>query len=119
MRMNVQAVVRAYLADALPDASVRVVVPNPRPERFVLVRREGGARIDRHRDNAGIGVDCWAKTEAEAADLASRMSDAMSALEYSDGIASVEEEAFRSDPDPVDSSPRWYGSYTLTTYQTN
>ena len=49
--MNVQAVVRAYLADALPDASVRVVVPNPRPERFVLVRREGGARIDRHRDN--------------------------------------------------------------------
>lgn len=117
MRLNTQAVVRAALAGALTDATVRVTVPNPRPDKFVLVRREGGRRLDLHRDNVGIGVDCWADTEANAAELASRMSDAMFALEHVDGIASVTEESFRSDPDPVDASPRWYGSYTLITYR--
>lgn len=119
MRLNAQAAVRAHLSKALPDAKVGVTVPRPRPEAFVLVRREGGARLDAHRDSAGIGVECWHSTEAEAADLASRMSDAMLALEREPGFASASEEAFYSDPDPEDASPRWYGSYTLITYQTD
>lgn len=118
MRYDAQGNVRAHLAAALPDATVRTRVPNPRPERFVLVRREGGGRLDAHRDGPGIGVECWAPTEAEAYGLASRASDAMLALQYGPGVAAVEEEALYSDPDPEDGSPRWYGSYTLITFET-
>lgn len=118
MRLNVQAVVLSALADAFPDILVRGTVPKDRPNPFICARREGGARrSDGHTDSAGIGVDCWAATEAEAAAIASRMSDVMMSLEYAPGIASVTEEAFRSDPDPADASPRWYGSYTLITYR--
>lgn len=119
MRFNAQASARAYLARELPDAKVGVTVPRPRPDAFVLVRREGGSMLDPYRDSAGIGVECWAPTEAKAFDLASRMSRAMLAMEREPGVAFVEEEAFYSDPDPEDASPRWYGSYTLITYQTN
>lgn len=118
MRFGSQAFVRAFLASVLTDATVRTSVPNPRPEQFVLVTREGGGKLDRYRDGPGIGVTCWAATEAKAANLASRMSDAMFSLEYQNGIASVDEEAFYSDPDPTDKNPRWYGSYTLITYET-
>ena len=119
MRLNAQAVARAFLAKALPDAKVGVTVPKPRPSLFVLVRREGGSMLDAYRDSVGIGVECWAPTEAEAANLAARMSHAMLALERQPGVASVVEEAFYSDPDPEDSNPRWYGSYTLITYEIN
>lgn len=119
MRLNAQAAARACLARALPDAQVGAEVPGPRPERFVLVRREGGSRIDAYRDAPGIGVTCWASTEAEACALAERASRAMLAMELERGVASVEEESLRSDPDPEDGSPRWYGSYTLITYETN
>lgn len=119
MRLNAQALVRSALADALPDATVRVSVPNPRPPSFVLVRREGGSMADAYRDMPGIGVFCWAETEAKACDLASRASIAMLALEHVRGVARVDEEILLSSPDPEDKSPRWYGSYTLTTYQTN
>lgn len=117
MRLEAQAFVRARLETALADATVRVKVPDPRPETFVLVKREGGGKIDPWRDGPGIGVTCWAPTEAEAAKLALRASAAMLALERVHGVASVTEESLYSDPDPVDSNPRWYGSYTLITYQ--
>ena len=119
MRLNAQAVVRAHLAAELPEAEVGVKVPNPRPPAFVLVRREGGSMKDAYRDGPGIGVTCWERTEAKAYALADRASRALFSLEREPGVASVAEEALRSDPDPEDGSPRWYGSYTLTTYEIN
>lgn len=117
MRLNSQAVVRDALAKALTDATVGVTVPRPRPKHFVLVRREGGSMQDAYRDKPGIGIFCWAPTEAGAANLASRVSQIMFSLEYTPGIASVVEEVFTSASDTEDSSPRWYGSYTLITYE--
>jgi predicted RNase H-like nuclease len=117
MRYNAQGGVRDFLARTLEDAIVRVNVPNPMPQKFVLVRQEGGRRLDAHRSSAGIGVFVWAATEAEAYDLALRVSEAMRLLAYTAGVADVIEEEFGSSPDPEDKKPRWYGSYTLTTYE--
>lgn len=116
-RLNVQAEVRRMLESALPDVEVRVSVPDPRPPKLVVVRREGGAMENRLVDRAGVGVDMWAPTEAEAAELAERVSDSMLSLGFADGFALVREEAMRSDPDMVAKSPRWYASYTLWTYK--
>ena len=62
-------------------------------------------------------MTCWERTEAYA--LAERVEGDVYSLEREPGVASVAEEALRSDPDPEDASPRWYGSYTLITYEIN
>ena len=45
-------------------------VPNPRPDRLVVVRRDGGNVVGAF-DRPRIAVDGWAKTEQDATNLAS------------------------------------------------
>lgn len=116
-RPNVQADVRSRLQDALTGATVRVSVPDPMPLPLVVVRREGGAMADVLNDRAGIGVDVWARTEAEAADLAMRASAAVMALPLAAGYSRKAEETLRSDYDTDRDLPHWYGSYTINCYK--
>ena len=122
-RLNVQADVRSYLAASLDGVEVRVRVPDPRPERLVVVTREGGRRLDALRDRAGVGVLVWAPTEAECQELADEVADLMFALNgdfgFRRGYDLVEEEALYSDADTETrpDTPRWYGSYTITTHR--
>lgn len=119
-RLRVEAVVRDFLAGRLTGAVVRVRVPDPRPPTLVLVKRSGGAAQDRLVDRAGVELVMWAPTEAEAEDLAHEAAAAMAWLDrhgFPMGIARVDEEVLRSDPDPRAEAPRWYGSYTLWTYE--
>lgn len=51
-------------------AWVDIKVPNPRHDRMVIVRRDGGPRLDTVREAARLTVRTWGKTEKEAADLA-------------------------------------------------
>lgn len=115
-----QSFVIEYLKDRLfdDDVSVATTRPNPSPPFVVTVKREGGGALDTHRDAPGIGIYCWAPTEQRAAHLAKRVSKEMLRLPYEvQGVAKVVEETLYSAPDPKSSNPRWYGSYTLTTYQ--
>lgn len=116
-RLNAQAAVRRLLAEELPDAEVRASVPDPRPARLVVVRREGGCRDAHLLDTAGIGIDMYAPTELEASELAEAVSDAMLRLPFSEGFAKVSEETCRSDYDVKAGCPRWYASYTLRTFK--
>lgn len=43
-------------------------VPNPRPDRLVVVRRDGGA-VSGLFDFPRVSLDVWAKTEQDATDL--------------------------------------------------
>lgn len=115
--LNVQGDLRRRLADALAPTEVRVRVPDSRPERLVTVTREGGSRRNALLDGPGIGIYCWAPTEQEAWELADAVADEMAALPFSAGYASAVQEAMYSDPDPDTRSPRWYLSYTVTTYK--
>ena len=45
-------------------------VPTPRSDRMVVVRRDGGPRLDRTRDLAHLTVRVWGSSEQEATDLA-------------------------------------------------
>ena len=118
-RRNTQALLRAALAEALPGVEVRTRVPDPRPDRLVVVRRTAGGEANALVDRAGVGVECWAPTEQGAWELADACSRALRRLRFADGYCSVEEESLRSDYDTVRGSPRWFGSYTVTTYATN
>jgi hypothetical protein len=44
-------------------------VPNPRRDRMVIVRRDGGGRLDAVREAPRLGVNVWAKTEQDANNL--------------------------------------------------
>ena len=114
---DVQGGLRRSLASALPDVEVRVSVPDPRPPTLVVVRREGGRRENALIDRAGVGIDCWAPTEADAYALADRVAGAMDELRFADGWADVSMESMRSDYDVVAKSPRWYLSYTIKAYK--
>ena len=45
-------------------------VPNPRRDRMVVIRRDGGPRLDLVREAARLGIRVWAKKEQDATDLA-------------------------------------------------
>lgn len=117
MHLNVQADLRSRLASALAPVEVRVSVPDPRPDELVTVRREGGAFQDALRDRAGVGISCWAPTEARACELAHEVAEAIGSLGFADGYALVEMDSMESDPDPDSGAARWYLSYTITCFQ--
>lgn len=49
-------------------------VPDPRHDRMVIVRRDGGPRLDVIRRQNRLAVRVWAKDEAETAQLAELVS---------------------------------------------
>lgn len=95
------------------DAPVSNKVPNPRPPRFVTVRRHGGPRANVVTDAPQIGVEVWGESDADAHDLAQV---ARSALLYQlrgqviDGhtVYRVTEIGGPGNlPDPVSNQPRY------------
>jgi hypothetical protein len=44
-------------------------VPDPRRDRMVIVRRDGGGRLDAIREAPRLGINVWATTEQDATDL--------------------------------------------------
>lgn len=51
------------------DVWVSNSVPSPRPDRMVIVRRDGGVQAEM-RDRPRVSLRCWATSEKDAADLA-------------------------------------------------
>lgn len=60
---------QAELTNRGDTAAVHVSVPNPRPDRFVLVPRVGGPRRNLVVDSPTIAVEAWAATPKQAHDL--------------------------------------------------
>lgn len=115
--LNIQADLIARLARAFPNATVRRFVPEKVPERLITVHREGGRRQNDLVDSPGIGINAWAPSELEASRMAEDISDLMASLAFSEGYATITQEAMYSSPDPDTDHPRWYLSYTFQTYE--
>lgn len=116
MALDIQADLRSRLAVALSPIEVRIRVPDERPSEFVVVRREGGREKNKHLDSPGVGIWCWASTEEKAYELAEKVSQFMRFLPFQGGYSSVVQEAMYSAPDPEINTPRWYLSYSFTTF---
>lgn len=67
---NAVHVVGEYLKGVMPDETIGQRVPNPRPDRFVTLRRVGGVRRSLVSDAATITYECWGASEDDAAQLA-------------------------------------------------
>lgn len=118
-RLDVESFLIGRLSEALPGTKVMGYVPDPRPERLLVVQRRGGAHTGLLLDHAGIHVQAWGATEQEAFDTLSEASEvilALPATSFGCGVCRVEEESFRADPDPETDLPRYFASFTLTTF---
>ena len=108
----------ALAARAEPYAAgvkVAVTVPATRPARLVVVRRDGGPRLDVARETARLGVRVWAGTEQDATDLARLVAALLWAAPDGNPVLKVTQ---TSGPSPVpDSSgqPLRYLTFEVTT----
>lgn len=123
-RLNIESYLISYLRGSLVGVEVRTRVPNPRPERLVVVTRGGGGRVNSLQDRPGVHLTIYGGSEWETSELAAEVADLMDALNRSDeamlaGVSRVEEESLRSDPDTQTQpdTPRWFASYTITTHR--
>lgn len=71
---DVEDLLVRYLSEQLPlyndTATAHTQIPNPRPDRFVVVPRVGGPLRNLVVDEPTIGVECWAVTPVLAFSLA-------------------------------------------------
>lgn len=114
----------AYLGPILEEHewSVPVVskVPNPRPTRFVRVRRVGGGNPTIVSDAATLAIECWADESEDAHDLAQLAWAVVRAMRNShiDGhtVYMVQTFAGPTDlPDPTSGQPRYTFTVSLHT----
>lgn len=115
--LDIQCDLRERLARAFPNTVVKRYVPEKIPELLITLRREGGRRQNSLIDSPGVGIEVWARSEIDASNLANDVADLMASLSFSEGYASVVQEAMYSSPDPDTDHPRWYLSYTIQTYK--
>lgn len=115
-------VVTDYLAFELPlqmsAATVGTRVPKQRPAEFVTVRRIGGTASSLVIDNAQLSVECWATSEAAAADLAQLVRGLVHAMagttQGSVAVYRVTEIGGPAMlPDPDSDTPRYVATYQI------
>lgn len=76
----------------------------PYPARMVTVRRDGGPRVDLVHSLARLGINVWAATEKDAADLAGLVEGLVLSVRTTGPVEAV---GSSSGPSPVeDSTPR-------------
>lgn len=111
---TVQLVIEA-IRDGFALQSVDAVVDNEVPDeavRYVVVRRQGGPRVDLVRDSAQIRIECLAPTKAEAHDLAQMARAYVFAMRgtvrHGITVGRIEEFAGPAElPDPISQLPRY------------
>jgi hypothetical protein len=115
---DVAGLVISYL-DGLVADPVASRVPDPRPARFVQVRRIGGLAQEPVRDRARLDVHCWAGTDPDAMALALDIRAHMWALSGTDllGPMTYQVGEFlspRHQDDDLTGNPRVWATYELT-----
>lgn len=90
-----------------------------RKTRMVIVRRDGGQRIQQVFDLPRLSVDCWAGTKKDAADLARIVSALLGAAPGNASVKSVRQTSGPTRiPDPS-GQPRVYSTFEIKTKGTN
>ncbi|GAA2618746.1 hypothetical protein SMC26_40305 [Actinomadura fulvescens] len=107
---DVEALICAHLTPIL-GVPVRTRVPDPRPARWVQVRRVGGTLVDHVRDRARLDVFAWGTGDADANDLGAAARAALHAAAGTviGGVPCYAVEEFlgpRRADDPLTGAPR-------------
>ena len=119
---DVELLVTGYLRDALADRTesccadvhVSTAVPNPRTERMVIVRRDGGRRLDAVRERAFVSMRIFGSTFGECVALANIVRALMQAVPDGKPVLTCEEQSAPSSVVDDSGQPMRYGLFDLT-----
>lgn len=87
--------------------------PTRRP-RMVIVRRDGGPRLDVAREEAQMGVNVWAETTQDANDLARMTAALLWSSPDGDPVVKVEQISGLTPIDDPSKQPRVYMTFAIT-----
>jgi hypothetical protein len=119
---DIELAVTTYLRDALAERDeaycanvhVSIIASNPRADRMVIVRRDGGRRLDAFRELARVGVQVWATDFGECVELANMVRALIQAMPDGDPVISATERSAPSPVDDVSGQPMRFGTFELT-----
>ena len=80
---------------------------------MVMVRRDGGRRLDRTREQAQLGVQVWAPTHKECADLANLVRALLGAMPDGDPVCAVSEILAPAPVADPSGQPMRFGTFAL------
>ncbi|MDF2578438.1 MAG: hypothetical protein K0S49_17 [Microbacterium sp.] len=114
--VDAEAMVLAFLTDALDGVPVHTTVPDARPAKFVRMWRNGGAAVNRVVDRPQITVEAWSADSADAAELANHCRDLLlgssAAMPLVRGVTEIT--GPYSAPDEATETPRYRFTVALT-----
>lgn len=113
--MNIEKYIIGYLNEHLPEIHVGADVPNPRPDECITVERTGGSADRIVLDHPQITLQCWAKSRAEAADLADKADHLMLDMD-GPSVPVVERNSLYNYPDSR-GNPRYQIVYDIIAYR--
>lgn len=90
-------------------------VPEERPAEFLTVERTGGPSDQVSIDRPSVAVQCWAKTRADAAQLANDLDAVMRDFAQHPGVSRVSRTALYNFP-TAQNEPRYQVTFDLVTY---
>lgn len=109
---------RAQLAARPEPVAANVFVsdetPNPRRDRMVIIRRDGGIRRDYVVEDPSIGVNVWAKTKKDCSDVAHLVQALMVSAEAEGPIVTVRSVFGPSTIPDESGQPRRYMTFDVT-----
>lgn len=111
--LDVEAALVAYLSERLGTPAFGEA-PDPRPEEFLTVERDGGA-TEAWRDLPAVAVQCWAGSKHRAGALASRAAAALLAFEREPRVMRVEVTGSYPFPDPDSRQHRYQVTASIVT----
>ena len=89
-------------------------IPGTRRPRMVIVRRDGGPRLDLVREAARLGVQVWSETDRDATDLARLTAALLWAAPNGDPILRVTQSAGPTPVADLSGKPIRYMTFELT-----
>jgi hypothetical protein len=109
---------RSQLAARSETVAANVFVsdetPNPRRDRMVIVRRDGGLRRDYVLEDPSVGVNVWARTKKDCSDLAHLVQALMVSAEAEGPIVTVRSVFGPSTIPDESGQPRRYLTFDVT-----
>lgn len=112
----VVATIVDYLNSLIAPVEARSKIPDPRPAKFVLVKRTGGPRDSIVTETAQVTIEAWADSSVDAEDLALTCRAHLQALAGFGSFYRVDEFSGPADlPDPQSHQSRW--TWTIAVQQ--
>lgn len=112
---DIEQIVIDYLTEHL-EVPVYAEVPNPRPEQFVVVERTGGPHKTIGMDQPLMAIQAWAKTRADAAELAYQVDAVIFSLQDENGrVSYVDRNSMYNYPDEESGCNRYQLVYDMMT----